>query len=465
MSGCLWGRLSACGGVSRRQSEGGLTVRRSVTRCPTKSQSGFALLFVFVLAALVAVSLYLELPRVAFEAQRNKEQLLIDRGEQYSLAVRRFYMKNGRYPANMEELEHLNNIRFLRRQYVDPMTGKKDWRLIHVGPGGYLTDSLVQPPNQNPLGNNNQNGALGASGATGSTGTTATSGLNFGQSGPGQNASNQLTNPLGSQSAADAQQPPAPSVAAVRRPSDRGPLGGQPGQPGQPGLAPVDPNDPNAQNQNQPQDNGMPALQPGGVPVSQDNPQQQGALQQPGGMQQQVQPGVPVTPGQPGGPGAMPGQPMSAPGQAGAANSGDSVANNIMNGLTHANPNGATAGMGIQNNQNGQNQQLGGTPGIAGVASKFNGESIKRYNDQTNYKKWEFIFDLNKFRQQQMGLQSNTTPAANTLGGPGSQNGPGGQIGGSNQIGPGNQMGPGNQIGRHRAGNQIGPGNQNPQGP
>ena len=47
-----------------------------------KSESGFALLFIYAMAATVAVMLYMELPRVAFEAQRDKEQLLIDRGEQ-----------------------------------------------------------------------------------------------------------------------------------------------------------------------------------------------------------------------------------------------------------------------------------------------------------------------------------------------------------------------------------------------
>ena len=36
------------------------------------SESGFALLFVFLMAALLAISLYMEMPRVAFEAQRAK---------------------------------------------------------------------------------------------------------------------------------------------------------------------------------------------------------------------------------------------------------------------------------------------------------------------------------------------------------------------------------------------------------
>ena len=33
--------------------------------------------------------------------------------------------------------------RFFRKRYIDPFTGKKEWRLIHTN-GMMLTDSLVQ---------------------------------------------------------------------------------------------------------------------------------------------------------------------------------------------------------------------------------------------------------------------------------------------------------------------------------
>src|SRR5438552_12767054 len=101
-----------------------------------KSEAGFALLFIYAMAATVAIMLYMELPRVAFEAQRDKEQLLIDRGEQYSRAIGLYVRKFNRYPADFEALESTQNLRFLRRRYVDPMTGKQEWRIIHVGPGG-----------------------------------------------------------------------------------------------------------------------------------------------------------------------------------------------------------------------------------------------------------------------------------------------------------------------------------------
>jgi len=57
---------------------------------------------------------------------------MIHRGVQYSRAVRRYYKKFGRYPARLEELENTNNMRFLRKRYKDPISGK-DFKLLHVG--------------------------------------------------------------------------------------------------------------------------------------------------------------------------------------------------------------------------------------------------------------------------------------------------------------------------------------------
>jgi len=49
-------------------------------------------------------------------------------------------------PATIEDLEQTNQIRFLRKRYNDPMTGKSEWRIVHVGPGGVFTDSLTHKP-------------------------------------------------------------------------------------------------------------------------------------------------------------------------------------------------------------------------------------------------------------------------------------------------------------------------------
>ncbi len=107
-------------------------------------QSGFGLLLVLMMASIVALMLYEALPRAVFEGQRFKEDLLIQRGEEYKRAIQLYLRKLGRYPGTIEQLEETNNIRFLRHRYVDPMTGKDEWRLIHVGPGGMFLDSLTQ---------------------------------------------------------------------------------------------------------------------------------------------------------------------------------------------------------------------------------------------------------------------------------------------------------------------------------
>ena len=192
-----------------RASAGGCLITRpspNWTRRPRRDarESGFAILLVFALAAVIAISLYYELPRVMFERTRQREQLLIDRGEQYSLAVRRFYVKFGRWPAKMDDLENTNNIRCLRRQFKDPMTGEADWRIIHEA-AGVLTDSLVHPANQQ---------APGQSGTGGSqTFGTLTSSQPFGSS----------LSPSSSDAASD--QPAPKAWGLLSRPSDRGPLG------------------------------------------------------------------------------------------------------------------------------------------------------------------------------------------------------------------------------------------------
>ena len=99
------------------------------------------------MAALVGITLYMEVPRVAMQAQRDKEQALIDRGEQYKRAIQLFVAKAKRYPGDIKELENFQNQRFLRQRYIDPMTGKDEWQpFAHLGPGGVLTDSKIGEP-------------------------------------------------------------------------------------------------------------------------------------------------------------------------------------------------------------------------------------------------------------------------------------------------------------------------------
>jgi type II secretory pathway pseudopilin PulG len=112
-----------------------------------RDERGFAMLFIFALAGIAALMLYVELPKAVFESQRAKEELLVSRGQEYQRAIQLYFRKYRKYPATIEDLEKTAGIRFLRRKYVDPMTGKDEWRLIHVNGAGQFTDSkTIKPP-------------------------------------------------------------------------------------------------------------------------------------------------------------------------------------------------------------------------------------------------------------------------------------------------------------------------------
>jgi hypothetical protein len=58
----------------------------------------------------------------------------MNRGKQYIRGIRMYYKKFGAYPPNVDALiKPTNNIRFLRKKYADPTTGKEDWKPIRLG--------------------------------------------------------------------------------------------------------------------------------------------------------------------------------------------------------------------------------------------------------------------------------------------------------------------------------------------
>jgi len=135
-------------------------------------EDGYLLIGVLFLVAMVLITLAVAAPKVASEIQRDKELELYHRGLQYQQAIRMYYKKFGRYPNSLEQLEKTNEIRFLRKRYKDPVTGKDEWRMIHFGEQKVKTTGLFGQ-------------ALAATGTNGlssgtNTGTGGTSGSAFG---------------------------------------------------------------------------------------------------------------------------------------------------------------------------------------------------------------------------------------------------------------------------------------------
>lgn len=343
-----------------------------------RQESGFAMLLVFAMAAAMAWVLYMELPRLAFEAQRNKEELLVERGEQYIRGVEVFVRKNKKLPQTIEELEQTNGTRFLRRRYVDPLTGKDEWRVIHADASGRMTDSLVQKqpkPGETTV-------APAEAPNPYSVGSTATLGTD----------------------------PNAPAAGGPRRESER---------PGAPGMLPPPPGGEGAEQAARPPGAaptapGLPGpfAPPGTYPNAAANSQTGGQV-----PQQQANSGytvggggytvggtgppdparfnaTPANNGQlrlPGSGSTSFGPAMSGPmtGQGGTGVNVNPATDMIRRLLTTPNPQGLAAAMGAQ-----QSQGLGG--GIVGFASKVDREGIKVYNEKTNYKEWEFVYDATK---------------------------------------------------------------------
>lgn len=319
-------------------------------------ERGSALLIVFVFAAIIAIMLYAELPVAVFEAKRQKEQLLIDRGNEYAHAVKLYVRKLGMYPASIDQLENTNRMRFLRHRFKDPFTGKDDWRLLHAGPGGMLIDSKVNPLGQNQTaGGQNQGGTgagsgssfgsgFGSTATSSSTNTSSTSAQGgFGSSSQSSSADTVVVPPL-------PQRPPA--ISANGAP----PSASAPGT--EPATAP-------AEGEQSPT---TPLLTPG------QTDQMAGNTSEPTTPAEQPSPG-----------GTQSGQNgQTAPGTAPGQTSTPSSSRPPVTLLPGSGPSGTTLG------------QINSGGGIAGVASKAKGQSIKTVNDQTDYSLWEFYYDPTK---------------------------------------------------------------------
>src|SRR5262249_35313763 len=117
-----------------------------------RSEKGYMLLTLLFFLTLMIIAMAASIPYAKVAIKRDKEQELIHRGTQYARAIGRYYKRFGRYPASIEQLENTNNMRFLRKRYKDPMTGKDDWTLLHFGEVQLKTSGLNGPGTSNPTG-------------------------------------------------------------------------------------------------------------------------------------------------------------------------------------------------------------------------------------------------------------------------------------------------------------------------
>ena len=108
--------------AGRSSPNAGLRIRR---------ERGYAMLALLLMASLLMIGAAAVAPSIALEIRRDRETELIHRAMQYRRAVRRFAKQTGRYPMKLEDLESTNGVRYLRRRYKDPVTGR-EFRLLHM---------------------------------------------------------------------------------------------------------------------------------------------------------------------------------------------------------------------------------------------------------------------------------------------------------------------------------------------
>lgn len=95
-------------------------------------EQGYVLLVLLLFVALLSIGFLAMLENFEMQVKRDQEQEFIHRGVEYSRAVRRYTKKFGHYPPSIEALENSNGLRFLRKRYKDPLTGR-DFKVLYYG--------------------------------------------------------------------------------------------------------------------------------------------------------------------------------------------------------------------------------------------------------------------------------------------------------------------------------------------
>ena len=154
------------------------------------AQSGYILMAILFLMALLVIGLLATAPAVKTQIQRDREEEMIHRGAQYSRAIKKYFRKFGRYPGSIDQLKETNTIRFLRKEYKDPMSPDGKWRMLHVGDVQLGTTSNFGTPvsAMSSLGGTSPSAGQSVPTMGGSPGMTA----------PGSNTSSASTFAIGS---------------------------------------------------------------------------------------------------------------------------------------------------------------------------------------------------------------------------------------------------------------------------
>lgn len=96
--------------------------------------------------AILTIGTAAVLPLASTQAQRDKEEELIFRGQQYVEGIRIFRKRFGRSPNSLKEMYEVRP-RALRKLWKDPITDSNDWGLVTQA-----TTTTIRRPGDPPPG-------------------------------------------------------------------------------------------------------------------------------------------------------------------------------------------------------------------------------------------------------------------------------------------------------------------------
>jgi type II secretory pathway pseudopilin PulG len=179
-------------------------------------ERGYAMAALLVMLTIMAIMMTVAMPVWRQQAQRENEEELVWRGQQYVRAIRLYQAKNQAFPPSIDVLV---DGRFIRKKYKDPITGDD---FVPLGAGG----AAGQPGMPGMAGMPGMPGMPGQAGVPGQPGQPRQPGQ-AGQPPPGQSGQAQIGQSGQRQIGQSGQPPPGQSA--------------QPGQQGGafPGAPPV----------------------------------------------------------------------------------------------------------------------------------------------------------------------------------------------------------------------------------
>jgi type II secretory pathway pseudopilin PulG len=122
-------------------------------RTHRSTEAGFTYLGLLAVVVIMGIFLTAAARVWSFTEQRERETQLLYVGDQYRMAISRYFAAGHHYPASLQDLllDARTPVprRYLRQLYLDPMTGDADWELIpdptKVGIMGVASKSKLVP--------------------------------------------------------------------------------------------------------------------------------------------------------------------------------------------------------------------------------------------------------------------------------------------------------------------------------